>query len=153
MTQIVLNVIPGPVVTLLPATAEHIAAVEAGQAPAGLVLAQGFPHADTLDGLRMGLGWLVVVDGRVVGDCGMHGPGDDPGVVEIGYGLAEPERGRGYGGEAVRLLSDWLLEQPLVRAVVAEVDPDNVPSRRVLEKNGFLREAAGPGGVLFRRSR
>ena len=101
----------------------------------------------------MGLGWLVVVDGRVVGDCGMHGPGDDPGVVEIGYGLAAPERGRGYGSEAVRLLSDWLLDQPGVRAVVAEVDPDNVPSRRVLEKNGFLREAAGPGGVLFRRSR
>ncbi|BEP14884.1 hypothetical protein acdb102_31950 [Acidothermaceae bacterium B102] len=152
MTEI-LPMVSGPVVTLLPATAEHLGAIEAGQLPEGLTFADGFPHADTLDGLQVGLGWLVVVDGVVVGDCGMHGPGDDPGIVEIGYGLAEPQRGRGYGSEAVRLLSDWLLDQPGVRAVVAEVDPDNVPSRRVLEKNGFQREAAGPGGVLFRRSR
>jgi RimJ/RimL family protein N-acetyltransferase len=145
--------IAGARLTLVPATDEHVIALEAGVAPPDLVLADGFPHEDTLAGLRMGGGWLIVADGRVIGDCGMHsaeGPSSD---VEIGYGLAAPQRGRGYGTEAVRLLSDWLLDQPSVRAIVAEVDPDNVPSRRVLEKAGFVQESVSPDGVLLRRTR
>lgn len=114
----------------------------------GLPLAEGYPHADTLDGLRMYVehggpddgGWFVTLaqDGRVVGDCGTLGWTDEQGRVEIGYGLAAPFRGRGLGTEAVRVLADWVAAQPGVRTVTASVEVGNEASRRLLERLGFV---------------
>jgi RimJ/RimL family protein N-acetyltransferase len=114
----------------------------------GLPLAEGYPHADTLDGLRMYVehggsddgGWFVTLaeDGRVVGDCGTLGWVDEHGRVEIGYGLAAPFRGRGLGTEAVRALADWVDAQPGVRVLTASVEVGNEPSRRLLERLGFV---------------
>jgi RimJ/RimL family protein N-acetyltransferase len=104
----------------------------------------GWPHADTTDGLRLALGeghppvWLVLLDDVVIGDCGVHAPPDAEGSVEIGYGLAPPYRGQGYGTELVAALSRWLLDQPDVRRVFARgVEQGNRASRRVLERAGF----------------
>ena len=102
---------------------------------------EGWPHEDTLDGLRLAPGWFVSLDGVVIGDCGTHGPADEHGGVEIGYGLAAPYRGRGYGGELVLALSQWVLRQPGVRRVVTRVLVDNAPSRRALERAGFVLES------------
>ena len=57
--------------------------------------------------------------------------------MEIGYGLAAPSRGQGYGSEAVAAVTEWLLSQPGVRQVRAHTLTSNAPSRRVLEKAGF----------------
>ena len=64
-------------------------------------------------------GWLVTVGGAVIGDIGTHGPVDEAGSVEIGYGLAGPSRGQGYGSEAVAAVTEWLLSQPGVRQTAA----------------------------------
>jgi RimJ/RimL family protein N-acetyltransferase len=40
--------------------------------------------------------------GEVIGDIGFHGPPDEAGTVEIGYGIVEQYRGRGLVGESVR---------------------------------------------------
>jgi RimJ/RimL family protein N-acetyltransferase len=109
-----------------------------------LTPAEGWPHDDTKDGLAMAIahgqpaGWLVNLDGETIGDCGTHGPPDAAGVVEIGYGLAAPFRGRGYGSEVVAAITTWLLSRPDVRVVKATVLSRNAASRRVLEKAGFL---------------
>lgn len=116
--------------------------------------APGWPHADTVDALRPvaesgGAGtFLVVVEGRVIGECGWYGPPGDDGTVEIGYGLAGPSRGRGHGAAAVAALLEWVCAQPGVRAVSAEVESQNVPSRRVLERLGFA--VAGTEGARVR---
>jgi RimJ/RimL family protein N-acetyltransferase len=112
-----------------------------------LDLAPGYPHADTADGLGMWVehggpddgGWFVTLaaDGRVIGDCGTAGPPDDEGRQEIGYGLAAPFRGQGLGTEAVRLMADWLAEQPGIRSLTADVEVGNDASRRLLERLGF----------------
>lgn len=114
----------------------------------GVTRAEGWPHDDTLDALRMAttpgggsLVWLVMLDDVVIGDCGTVGDLDDEGAIEIGYGLAAELRGRGYGNELVDALSGWLLAQPEVEQVVArEVLADNVASRRALENAGFVLE-------------
>lgn len=108
----------------------------------GITPGEGWPHEDSLDGLQMaaqgyGLAWLIILDDLAVGECGTHGPPGPGGVVEIGYGLAAPYRGRGYGRQTVRALSKWLLAQPGIAGVVAHTDPDNVPSRRSLEGAGY----------------
>jgi RimJ/RimL family protein N-acetyltransferase len=131
---------------LLPQTLESARALLAG-ADAGLLLADGYPHADSFDALRMFVehgsndddgGWFVTLaDGRVIGDCGTLGWTDQQGGVEIGYGLAAPYRGRGYGTEAVRVLADWVAAQAGVTAVTASVEIGNIASRRLLERLGF----------------
>jgi RimJ/RimL family protein N-acetyltransferase len=130
---------------LEPLTRETVNAVLDGR-PDGLVRGEGWPHADTLDGLGMWRGrdlegWLVTLDGAVVGDAGTFGPPDERGAVEIGYGLAEPVRGRGLAREFVPALAQHLLARPEVKRVVArEVLADNTPSRRALEGAGFQLE-------------
>ena len=133
---------------LAPVSQDLASAVVAGDVST-LAAGEGWPHADTLDGLRMALahghapGWLVTLEGVVIGDCGTHGEPDATGDVELGYGLAEPYRGCGYGTEVVIGLSSWLLGQSEVRRVVARrVAVENTPSRRALERAGFVLELA-----------
>ncbi len=132
---------------LRPLTTAEAARIAAGDV-SGWLAGDGWPHDDTRDGLGLvasgARGWLITLDGVVIGDCGTTGPVGGDGTVEIGYGLAGPYRGRGYGGEAVRALSHWLARQPGVREVVATVDAGNVASRRALERAGFGAESHGP---------
>ena len=146
---------------LEPLTAETARAILAGDlsglAAAGLAAADGWPHEDTADGLTMAVkagyppGWLVTAGGTVIGDCGTHGPVDEAGVIEIGYGLAAPSRGQGYGSEAVLAVTEWLLGQPEVRQVLAHTLTSNAPSRRVLEKAGFRYLGLDEGESLYQR--
>jgi RimJ/RimL family protein N-acetyltransferase len=86
-------------------------------------------------------------DGLAVGDAGFHGPPLD-GEVEIGYALVPAARGNGLAAEATGLLVAWAREQPGVRRVAARVDPANGPSKRLLERLGFV--ADGDRGGLDR---
>jgi len=80
----------------------------------------------------------------MVGDAGFKGRPDALGRVEIGYGVAPDQRGKGYATEATNALVAWAGEQG-VRIVTAECLEDNVASVRVLEKTGFRRTShAGP---------
>jgi RimJ/RimL family protein N-acetyltransferase len=135
---------------LEPLSKETARAVVEGR-PDGLKRGEGWPHDDTLDALRMVAehgsdAWLILEDGVVVGDAGTHGPPDERGDVEIGYGLAPPVRGRGLSSEFVPALAQHLLARPEVNRVVArEVLADNVPSRRALERAGFELEREADG--------
>jgi RimJ/RimL family protein N-acetyltransferase len=129
-----------------------------GLTAAGLTAADGWPHEDTADGLAMAVkagyppGWLITAGGAIIGDCGTHGPADEAGRVEIGYGLAAPSRGQGYGSEAVLAITEWLLGQPEVRQVRAHTLTDNAPSRRVLEKAGFRYLGLDEDEALYQRT-
>jgi RimJ/RimL family protein N-acetyltransferase len=143
---------------LTPVRADVAAAVVAGDL-SGLRAGAGWPHADTLDGLRLALdhdtelGWFVTLDGEVIGDCGTHGPPDPSGTVEIGYGLAGPYRGRGLATEMCRAFTAWLLEAPDVRRVVACTHAAaNPESRRVLEKSGFAFDRDEDGMAWYVRA-
>lgn len=110
----------------------------------GVRSAPGWPHDGTERGLRNALrngrapGWFVVLDGEAIGDCGLHGDPNADGEVEIGFGLAAPFRGHGYGEELVIGLVVWLSAQEGIRRIIARTTPDNIGSRRVLERAGFL---------------
>jgi RimJ/RimL family protein N-acetyltransferase len=141
---------------LIPLPVETALAIVGGDVSV-VTHAEGWPHADTLDALRMVVkedapwpAWLVTIDGLVIGDCGTVGPVDEAGDVEIGYGLAAEQRGFGYGTELVDGLSQWLVQQPGVRRVVARgVLADNTPSRRALERAGFRLESSEGGLVSY----
>ncbi len=79
------------------------------------------------------------------------------GFPEAGWAFAADYWGKGYASEAVASITRWsdaVLPNPEVRCIIA---PDNVPSIRVAEKNGFTRidETENELGVslVFARAR
>jgi RimJ/RimL family protein N-acetyltransferase len=80
--------------------------------------------------------FLFLRENQAVGSGGFRGAPND-GRVEIGYGVAEFQRGKGVATQAVNLLVRLAFEQPGVTEVFAETAVVNTPSRRVVEKAGF----------------
>jgi RimJ/RimL family protein N-acetyltransferase len=93
----------------------------------------------------------VEVDGRLIGEIQARGrPAQTlpPGVFELGILLYDPaDRGRGFGREAVALLTGWLFEQAGAARVQAGTAVDNAAMRRVLERLGFACEGVMRGFV------
>lgn len=63
-----------------------------------------------------------------------------PGVGEIGYSLRRSHWGRGYAREAVGGIVRHAFGEGGYRRLLADTDPDNEPSNRLLEDLGFRRE-------------
>ena len=85
------------------------------------------------------------VTGEVIGDIGFHGPPDEAGTVEIGYGIVEQYRGRGLVGESAvaicRLACSWLE----VTRIVAQTEEGNAASAGVLGHAGFREDGVADG--------
>jgi RimJ/RimL family protein N-acetyltransferase len=96
--------------------------------------------------------WMIVEDGEVAGLLSAVRPPAD-GELHIGYGIAPSRHGRGLAGRAVAELVAWAAADPRVARVTAETAVGNLPSQRVLERNGFrttgCREDAEDGPVLI----
>ena len=76
-------------------------------------------------------------DMQVVGDIGFHGKPNEEGEVEVGFGLVEQERGKGFGFEALKAIINWLSSQDSVKFIRADCLIINKPSARILEKVGM----------------
>ena len=62
-------------------------------------------------------------------------------LYEIGYRTKPRERNKGYTTEAVRLIVDYLFStKKEIERIESVTDVENMPSQRVLEKNGFKLE-------------
>jgi RimJ/RimL family protein N-acetyltransferase len=73
---------------------------------------------------------------RLIGSAGFHAAPVDE-TVEIGYGLVEAARGKGYATEACIALVETAFATGQIRRVLASVDERNVASHRVLVRCGF----------------
>ena len=83
----------------------------------------------------------VEVAGEVAGDVVCHL--DEHGAIaEIGYTFRRQFQGKGYAREAAGALVDHILATTSVHRIEASLDPDNVPSMRVLESIGMTFELA-----------
>jgi RimJ/RimL family protein N-acetyltransferase len=81
-------------------------------------------------------------DGSTLGIINFHGPPDDRGFAEIGYGLEPWARGQGYAIEAVRAMFDWARGARGVRNFRASIAPDNERSQNLVRKLGLERRGA-----------
>ena len=135
---------------IIEATAGDFEALLKGRAPGGLRLISDGAIAPTevLEMLR-GLAdqirpafapsaWFIIAGGEVVGLCSITRPPND-GEVHIGYGVGETRQGRGYARQAIADVLAWGRADPRVLQISAETGDDNIPSQRVLQRNGFVR--------------
>jgi len=86
--------------------------------------------------------------GELVGDCSLHFD-ETFQDWELSYGFRRDRWGHGYASEAAAAQVRRGFETMGLERIVADVDPDNPASTRVLEKCGFVRERTLEDGRFF----
>lgn len=105
--------------------------------------ARGWIEWNKRNSAEHGYGLWIVENhmGEFVGDCGLTWqPVDGEQILEVGYHTVRTLQGHGYASEAARACID-LATGPIGESrVVAIINPENAPSRRVAEKIGLRVE-------------
>jgi ribosomal-protein-alanine N-acetyltransferase len=97
-------------------------------------------------------GFYIVrnTDGLVVGGCGFKGA-PMCGQVEIGYAVSPACRNQGAATQGVRELIQRAFATDAVNEILAQVNPTNASSTRIVQKLGFVKGEVetGEGGELL----
>lgn len=119
-------VLSDPKATRYWSTPPHVSLDETRQWLADMMAGPAAPTAD----------FIVELDGRTIGKTGCFK------LPEIGYILRPDHWGRGYAREALAAATAHIFAHFDVPALVADVDPRNAASIRLLERTGFVRTGA-----------
>ncbi len=80
-----------------------------------------------------------------------------PGTFDVGISLRQDMRSRGYGREALMVLTSWLFENAAAQAVEAPTDSANVAMRTVFDRCGWTQAGSvtdhGRMWLLYRITR
>jgi [ribosomal protein S5]-alanine N-acetyltransferase len=87
--------------------------------------------------------------GEVIGDIGFHGPPDEAGTVEIGYGIVGQYRGSGLAGESAVAICGLAWSRPEVTRIIARTEKGNAASAGVLRHAGFREDGVANGLQSF----
>lgn len=87
------------------------------------------------------LGIELTFDKGIIGMMGIKNINKVDRNGELEYWLGRDYRGRSYGSEAMRLMLRFAFDELRLHRVYAIVVELNVPSVRLLERYGFVREA------------
>lgn len=90
----------------------------------------------------------LIVDShdQLLGSCGIHRLDLRNGVGELGYWVRTSATGQGVATEATRLLCEWAFREQGLHRIEILASVKNIPSQRVAEKSGAVRE-----GILRQR--
>jgi ribosomal-protein-alanine N-acetyltransferase len=98
--------------------------------------------------------FIVLKESRIViGSTSFHGAPDENGMMEIGLGVEEAYRNRGYAKEALLGMWRWVSGEPGVKTLRYTVSPENIPSVKIIEGFGFtyrgqqMDELDGPENI------
>ena len=85
--------------------------------------------------------WDIVLksENMLIGQIGFKGIPNLLGQIEIGYGIEEGYRNKGFTTEALIKLMEWVFSQDIipVKYVTACTDKENIASQKVLLKAGM----------------
>jgi RimJ/RimL family protein N-acetyltransferase len=93
---------------------------------------------------RDGYGLFAVVlksNGEVIGNCGVvRQDVEGESLLEVGYHFRRDQWGHGYATEAAQGCMAYAFGKLGAEKVVSLILPENLPSRRVAERNGMIVE-------------
>ncbi|MFB7947884.1 GNAT family N-acetyltransferase [Kitasatospora phosalacinea] len=123
--------------------------------PPALLTAEG--QAERIDrllaGHRAGTVWpgVVLADGEVVGQVTVGGVLPQPHLRRgsLGYWIAGTAQNRGHAGRAVGLALRVMAEELGLHRVEASTNLENLPSQRVLRRNGFSPYGVAHSAILL----
>lgn len=90
-----------------------------------------------------GINWAITLkpDTKLLGIIGHYRIKWEHFRSEIGYMLLPEAHGKGIASEAIALLCEYGFNHMKMHSLEGIIDPENTASARVLEKNGFVKEA------------
>ena len=91
-------------------------------------------------GERLRLGIERLEDCAVIGYCDLFNIDRDCQKGEIGYGLLTKACGFGFMNEALSAFLNWMLSELPLNRVMAEINPENTNSEKVVKRLGFTKE-------------
>jgi [ribosomal protein S5]-alanine N-acetyltransferase len=98
-----------------------------------------------------GLLLIINASAAIIGHIAYFKPVAYLDAYEFSYLIYDPaERGKGATSEAVSLLTRFIFCTKRVNRLQLVIHPDNIASRRVAEKNGFVDEGTMRGGWYHR---
>ena len=92
---------------------------------------------------NIGINWGITIKGnpKIIGIIGHYRISLENHRAEIGYMSLSEFNGKGYITEAIKAVVIYGFEQMNLHSIEAVIDPNNFASERVLQKNGFIKEA------------
>jgi RimJ/RimL family protein N-acetyltransferase len=84
--------------------------------------------------------WAILLKstGELIGDCGItRQEVEGEYLYEIGYHLRRDHWGQGLATEGARACRDWGFQHLKADRLTSLIPPENIPSRRVAERNGM----------------
>ncbi|MFI1806670.1 GNAT family N-acetyltransferase [Streptomyces californicus] len=108
---------------------------------------------ELLAGHRAGTVWpgVVLFDGEVIGQVTVGGILPQPHLrrASLGYWIATVAQNRGHAGDAVGLALRVMREELGLHRVEASTNLENLPSQRVLRRNGFTPYGVAHAAILL----
>lgn len=92
-----------------------------------------------------GIGFCAVIEkslDQIIGWCGLWRL-KETGETEVGYAIAKDFQGKGYASEAAEVFLVYGFNVLNLEKIVAVARPENVASRRVMEKLGMKYDYTG----------
>jgi len=117
--------IPRPLVTTKEEALEHIQMID-----------------DKIEA-NVGINWAITLKGnpKLIGVIGHYRIQPENHRCEIGYMILPQYNGQGIVTEAIKVVLEYGFDVLNMHSIEAVIDPDNHASERVLQKNGFVKEA------------
>ena len=78
--------------------------------------------------------------GKLIGTCGFFNFNEDALKAELGYELNSSYQGKGIMTEAIGAILEFIFKGTGINRIEAYVEPENIPSQKLLEKLGFTKE-------------
>ncbi len=90
-----------------------------------------------------GINWAITLKGnpKLIGIIGHYRIQPQNYRAEIGYMILPEFNGQGIVAEAIKEVVRYGFDVMELHSIEAVIDPDNLASERVLQKNGFVKEA------------
>lgn len=109
--------------------------------------------ADPLKNYLFNSLWTIILtsENRMVGDLCFIGEPNAAGEIEIGYGIYEADKGKGYMTEAVGAMVQWAGQRPDIQDIIASTEKSNPASSAVLVKNKFVNDGETGSLLQWRR--
>jgi len=114
--------------------------------PLATTIEEALAHAKMIDekiDANEGINWAITLkdDPKMIGIIGHYRIKPENFRAEIGYMLLPEFHGKGYISEAVAKAVAYGFDTMKLHSIEAIIDPLNEASAKVLEKNGFVKEA------------
>lgn len=90
-----------------------------------------------------GINWAITLKGnpKLIGIIGHYRINPEHFRAEIGYMLLPEYQGKGITSEAIKEVINYGFKVMKLHSIEAIIDPENFGSEKVLQKNGFVKEA------------